>query len=185
MPFITEEIYHLLDKRSVDLCVRQAQPAQATKPAILEKGLLLKNAITGIRDVRNRQQIKPKETISLHIQTAQIDLYQSIESILGKQINSTSIQYTQEVVSNAFTTVIGKDTFYIESLQPIDTAQQKEELLKELNHLKGFLQSVEKKLSNEKFVQNAKPEVLALEQKKQSDALAKIQVIEESLTTIG
>ncbi len=185
MPFITEEIYHLLDKRSEDLCVRQAQTAQATKPAILEKGLLLKNAITGIRDVRNRQQIKPKETISLHIQTAQSDLYQSIESILGKQINSSSIQYADHSVANTFTTVIGKDTFYIESLQPINATQQKEELVKELNHLKGFLQSVEKKLSNEKFVQNAKPEVLALEQKKQSDALAKIQVIEDSLASIG
>lgn len=185
MPFITEEIYHLLNNRSEDLCTRQTQPASTTKPAILEKGTLLKNAITGIRDVRNKQQLKPKETISLHIQTAHKDLYQSIESILGKQINSSSIQYTQHSVANTFTTVIGKDTFYIESLQPINTSQQKEELVKELNHLKGFLQSVEKKLGNEKFVQNAKPEVLALEQKKQSDALAKIQVIEESLASIG
>jgi valyl-tRNA synthetase len=185
MPFITEEIYHLLHSRSEDLCVRQAQPAFATNSAILEKGSLLKNAITGIRDVRNKQQLKPKETISLHIQTAQDGLYQSIESILGKQINSSSIQYAEHPVVNTFTTVIGKDTFYIESLQPINTAQQKEELAKELNHLKGFLQSVEKKLGNEKFVQNAKPEVLALEQKKKSDALAKIQVIEDSLASIG
>jgi len=57
--------------------------------------------------------------------------------------------------------------------------------LKELNHLKGFLLSVEKKLNNEKFVQNAKPEVLALEQKKKSDAETKIRVIEESLALIG
>ena len=61
---------------------------------------------------------------------------------------------------------------------------QKDDLLKELNHLKGFLIAVEKKLGNEKFVQNAKPEVLALEQKKKADAEMKIKIIEESLALL-
>ena len=80
---------------------------------------------------------------------------------------------------------MGKDTFYIITEKPIDTSNQKSELEKELNHLQGFLLSVEKKLSNEKFVQNAKPEVLALEQKKKSDAETKIKVIEESLAKLN
>jgi valyl-tRNA synthetase len=63
----------------------------------------------------------------------------------------------------------------------IDTEAQKAQLEKDLQYFIGFLQSVEKKLSNEKFVQNAKPEVIAMEQKKQADAMAKIKTIEESL----
>jgi valyl-tRNA synthetase len=68
--------------------------------------------------------------------------------------------------------------------QAIDTASLKENLMKDLSHQQGFLASVEKKLSNEKFVQNAKPEVLAIEQKKKADALARIQTIEESLAQL-
>jgi valyl-tRNA synthetase len=89
--------------------------------------------------------------------------------------------FTNEPIANTITTVIGKDKFFIETEQPLNTSNQKDDLLKELNHLKSFLTSVEKKLGNEKFVQNAKPEVLALEQKKKSDAEMKIRVIEESL----
>jgi valyl-tRNA synthetase len=80
--------------------------------------------------------------------------------------------------------VIGKDKFYIKTEQPINTAHQKTDLLKELEHLKGFLISVEKKLGNEKFVQNAKPDVLAMEQKKKEDAETKIRIIEESLAAL-
>ena len=80
--------------------------------------------------------------------------------------------------------VIGKEKFYIAAQQPVDTGLQKEELLKELTYLKGFLESVNKKLSNERFVQNAKPEVVQLEQKKKADAEQKIKVIEESLANL-
>ncbi len=185
MPFITEEIYHLLAERNDDLCVKQFATPSTPNNQVLQNGLLLKNAISGIRDVRNKQQVKPKETIILHIQTESKTTYQSIESILAKQVNAPSISYTNEAIADAFTTIIGKDKFYVTTEQPIDSSQQKDELVKELNHLKGFLLSVEKKLSNEKFVQNAKPEVLALEQKKKSDAETKIRVIEESLALIG
>ena len=184
MPFISEEIYHLLQERKDDLCVRQLGNIDTTNITILNNGLLLKNVITGIRDIRNKQQLKPKETIVLHIQTEDEPTFKSIENILAKQVNAKTILFTKKQVANTITTVIGKDKFYIETEQPVNTENQKEDLLKELNHLKGFLISVEKKLGNEKFVQNAKPEVLALEQKKKADALAKIKVIEESLAAI-
>jgi len=77
-----------------------------------------------------------------------------------------------------------KDKFYIVANTAINTESVKENLLKDLAHQQGFLQSVEKKLSNEKFLQNAKPEVLAIEQKKKADALARIQTIEESLAQL-
>ncbi len=184
MPFVTEEIYHLLEDRSDDLCMKQYGAMIATDASILNNGILLKDVITGLRDVRNKNQIKPKETINLHIQTSNIETYQSIESILAKQVNSKSIAFTTTPVPGTITVVIGKDKFYIETEQPLNTAGQKEDLLKELNHLKGFLVAVEKKLGNDKFTQNAKPEVLAMEQKKKSDAETKIKVIEESLQSL-
>ncbi|MBC7937776.1 MAG: valine--tRNA ligase [Rhizobacter sp.] len=181
MPFVTEEIYHLLKERQDDLCVKQFAVAGKPDTTILNNALLLKEIVTGLRDVRNKQQIKPKDSIVLHIQTENITVYKSIESILSKQVNAKSISYTKNAVPGTITTVIGKDQFCIETEQPLDTGKQKDELQKELEHLKGFLISVDKKLGNEKFVANAKPEVIALEQKKKSDAETKIRVIEESL----
>ncbi len=181
MPFISEEIYHLLDERKDDLCVKQNAAIGNTNPQVLQKGILLKELITGLRDVRNKQQVKPKETIELFIDTTGKEMYQSIEAILAKQVNAKSISFTNETVAGTISCVIGKDKFYLKTEQPLNTGQQKDDLQKELDHLKGFLVSVEKKLGNEKFVQNAKPEVLALEQKKKADAETKIRVIEESL----
>lgn len=184
MPFVTEEIYHLLDERKDDLCIKQFEKNKVTQPLILEKAALLKEIISGLRDVRNKQQIKPKESIALFIDTASKELFADIENILSKQINAKSISFTNEVVTEAISCVIGKDKFYIKTEQPINTGNQKTELIKELDHLKGFLISVEKKLGNEKFVTNAKPEVLAMEQKKKADAETKIRVIEESLALL-
>jgi valyl-tRNA synthetase len=185
MPFITEEIYHLLQERKDDICELQLLPPGYSNTSILAQGDVLKEAITALRDARNKNQLKPKEEIVLHIQSAEQDTYRSIESILAKQVNAKSIAYTKEAVVSAISVVTGKDKFYIESERPVDTAAQKEELEKELVHLQGFLVSVEKKLGNERFVQNAKPEVIALERKKQSDALDKIKLIEGTLASMA
>jgi len=185
MPFVTEEIYHLLAERNGDLCVKVTVENSVTDSSILKEGALLKNIISGLRDVRNKNQIKPKEKIKLHIDTGENDVYKSIESILAKQVNSEYITYVKDAVAGTITTVIGKDKFYIETEQPLNVASQQEDLEKELTHLKGFLISVGKKLSNEKFVANAKPEVLALEQKKKADTEEKMRIIEESLKVIS
>ena len=184
MPFVTEEIYHLLEDKKDDLCVKVSDAVRPVNEKILSEGALLKNIISGIRDVRNKNQIKPKDTIKLHIQTTEVEVYKSIESILAKQINSASISFVNDAVAGTITTVIGKDKFYVETEQPLNTVSQKEDLEKELKHLQGFLATVEKKLGNEKFVANAKPEVLALEQKKKADAIEKIKIIEESLNAL-
>ncbi len=184
MPFVTEEIYHLLEERTDDLCVKQYTAAGAIDAAILQQGNLLKAVITGLRDVRNKNQVKPKEQILLHIQTADKAGYQHIENILAKQVTAKGIFYTNDAVTGTIAAAVEKDKFYIETEQPLNTGNQKESLLKDLEHQKGFLASVEKKLANEKFVANAKPEVLALEQKKKADALSRIKAIEESLAAL-
>jgi valyl-tRNA synthetase len=184
MPFVTEEIYHLLEDKKDDLCVKVTTQNTIADKNILEQGTLLKNIITGIRDVRNKNVIKPKETIKVNIQTNELVIYKSIENIFAKQINALEINYVTDAVVGTITTVIGKDKFFIETEQPLNTTSQKADLEKELAHLKGFLVSVEKKLGNEKFVANAKPEVLALEQKKKADAAEKMNIILESLKTM-
>jgi valyl-tRNA synthetase len=81
--------------------------------------------------------------------------------------------------------VVGADKFYIETEQTLDKSAQKEQLQKDLAYQKGFLLSVEKKLSNERFVQNAKPEVVEIERKKKADAEQKIKAIEESISSLS
>jgi valyl-tRNA synthetase len=183
-PFVTEEIYHQLREQQVDLCVKQFIPAKAIDNTVLQQGEVLKQTITSIRDVRVKNSIKPKDPIKLHIQSAEQNGYTAIEKILSKQINSESISYVSEAVNNSITVVVGKDKFYIETEKELDTASQKEQLLKDLEYLKGFLTSVDKKLSNERFVQNAKPEVVEVERRKKADAQEKIKAIEESLASL-
>ncbi len=181
MPFITEEIYHLLENRKDDLCVKQFGEIKSANQSILKEGELLKNVISALRDARNKNQFKPKETIRLHIDTENKSIFRPIENILIKQINAESIAYTNGVMQGAIIVAVEKDKFYIESDKKIDSALTKDDLLKDLEHQKGFLESVLKKLSNERFVANAKPEVINLEKKKQEDAEARIKTIEESL----
>ena len=181
MPFITEEIYHQLKDRTDDITIKQYSDATPTNKSTLENGLLLKEVITAIRDAKNKNHLKPKDTIRLHILTAGPKIYRAIENILLKQVHAESVSYTETAVTNSITVVIQKDKFFIETTAELNTASQKDQLQKDLGYLKGFLASVEKKLSNEKFLQNAKPEVLQAEQKKKADAEAKIKTIEESL----
>jgi valyl-tRNA synthetase len=185
MPFITEEIHHSLKTQNEDLCVKLYTPNVHVNKEVLNAGALLQNVISTLRDARNKNQIKPKDAIELHIQTANNAPYQTIQNILAKQINASSIQYTTSTIASSIVVALEKDKFYIVANQAIDTASLKENLLKDLSHQQGFLESVDKKLLNEKFVQNAKPEVLAIEQKKKADALARIQTIEESLAQLG
>lgn len=183
MPFVTEEIYHLLAERAEgdDLCIRQFEAVPAPEAAILTQGNLLKEAITALRDARNKAQLKFKESIKLFILPESEAAYRSITSILSRQVNAESIQFTAEAIPGSLTVVSGKDKYYIVTDQALDTGNQKEELLKELGYLKGFLESVNKKLGNERFVQNAKPEVIELERRKKADVEIKIKAIEESL----
>jgi valyl-tRNA synthetase len=184
MPFVTEEIYHLLESRKDDLCVRQSPSLKSADVKILKAGITLKEAITGLRDARNKSRIKLKDEIKLYIITEDPDLYKTFYHILAKQVNANTIAFNTEALGNNISVVIGKDKFFIETAGPIDNSEQREGMLKELKHLEGFLNSIDKKLTNERFMQSAKPEVIALERKKKADAEIKIRVLKESLTNL-
>lgn len=184
MPFVTEEIYHLIDNRQDDLCIKQFQKPSDVNDRAIMQGAMLQELISGIRDLRNRNQLKAKDAIVLHIDSPDESLIKPIAGILSRQVNATNVHFVKEAVQGTIQAVFGKTRVYLESEKQIDNSRQKQEMLKELEHLKGFLASVERKLGNEKFVQNARPDVVALEQKKKSDAETKIRVIEESLSIL-
>jgi valyl-tRNA synthetase len=184
MPFVTEEIYHLLDNRKDDLCVRQYPAVKSPDIKVLKAGLILKDVITGLRDARNKSRIKQKDEVKLYVITEDTELYKSFYHILAKQVNANTIAFNTEALGHNISVVIGKDKFFIETAGPIDNTEQRDGMMKELKHLEGFLLSVDKKLSNERFMQNAKPEVVALERKKRADAETKIRVIRESLANL-
>ena len=182
MPFVTEEIYHLLREQQEDLCVKQFAALEQYNATILTQGEMLKQAITAIRDARVKNNIKPKEAVSLYIQTNDDKGYKAIAGILQKQVNIDTVSFTSENIGQSISVLLGKDKLFIKPQTTLDTSSQKEQLEKDLNYFEGFLMSVEKKLNNEKFVANAKPEIVALEHHKKTDAEQKIRLLKEALS---
>lgn len=180
-PFITEEIYHLLRPQSDDLAVKQLAAAGNIDVKVLKAGELLKEVTSAVRDVRNKNNVKPKDGVILYIQSENQKAYDVILPILAKQINAEKIAYCTISQENTAVITLEKDTLYVDLKQAIDKEALKAELLKDLEYQQKFLVSVQRKLSNEKFVQNAKPEVVAIERKKEADAVARIQTIQDSL----
>jgi valyl-tRNA synthetase len=95
------------------------------------------------------------------------------------------MEFTTDKVDNAISFVIKSDEFFIPMEGAIDVEKEKAEIQKELDYTKGFLNSVMKKLDNERFVQNAPEKVIEMERKKQADAEAKIKTLEDSLANLG
>lgn len=186
LPYITEELYHTLKVRAEgdDLMVLPLPETTTADAGILKEGDKLQQLITLMRDARARQNIKPKEKISVYYNSADEGFYPRHENLLLRQVNADRLQSATEGTSGAIALVAGTDKLWLESHAEIDRDAQKAQLEKELLYQRGFLNSVLKKLGNERFVQNAKPEVVNAEQKKKEDAEAKIKTLEESLSLL-
>ena len=203
MPFITEEIWDLIKdrRREVKDRVIVAQWPNV-KPDIDKEALsdfeLMKEITMAIRNIRNKDGISPKTVIFLQVKQKKENCkkIQSYESIL-KKINhlgwdvSYDLESQKDSTSN-FNKLAFGNSFHIDGIDfeiprhgEVDVDSEKERLSKELEYNQGFLKSVLVKLSNEKFVANAKPEVIAAERKKESDALSKIKAIEEQLAVLS
>src|SRR5690606_36359628 len=112
--------------------------------SVLRSGDLLKNAITAIRDARNKNQLKPKDPIDLHIIPENENEYGSIKNILQKQVNAGEISFVNEAVANTIAVVVNKYQLFIDLKQELDTASQREQLLKDLEYYKVLLAAVMK-----------------------------------------
>ena len=142
--------------------------------------------ISQIRNARSSKGISPKDSLNLFIRANEQEAYQRFAGTIKKLCNIGELKFTEEKIENAISFVIKSDEFYLPLPEgSIDIAAEKEEIIKELEYTKGFLNSVMKKLSNEKFVSGAPEQVVANEKKKQADAEAKIKVLEEKLASLG
>ena len=105
--------------------------------------------------------------------------------MIGKLANISGVNFVNEKIQGASVFMAGTDEFFVSLADNIDVNAERERLLKEIEYLQGFLRSVESKLLNERFVQNAKPEVVENERRKQEDAQSKIRILEDSLQTLA
>lgn len=185
MPFLTEELWHddvFGERASTDCCIIAQMPeSKAVNTQLLKEIEVVKQVVSEIRNIRNTKQISPKEALNLAIKVSSDINFESYKAIIAKLANISEMSYTQDKLSGAATFLAGRDEFFVPLAGNIDTEAEKEKINKEIAYLEGFLKAVDAKLSNERFVQNAKPEVVANEQNKKADAEAKIKILKESL----
>ena len=190
MPFITEEIYHSLKERKEgdDITISKLLDARCQMSdagnSILKQGESLQKMITAIRDVRVKQNLKPKDEIELQLPVAYQNELTPILKTLQKQSFAKTVSFVSEPVDKSISFMVDKMQCSFTTEKEIDNSAQKAQLEKDLVYYQGFLQSVDKKLSNEKFVANAKPEIIEMENKKKNDALEKLRIIQESLNLL-
>jgi len=150
----------------------------------LKQGESLQKMITAIRDVRVKQNLKPKDEIELQLPVAYQNELTPILKTLQKQSFAKTVSFVSEPVEKSISFMVDKMQCSFTTEKEIDNSAQKAQLEKDLVYYQGFLQSVDKKLSNEKFVANAKPEIIEMENKKKNDALEKLRIIQESLNLL-
>ena len=189
MPFLTEELWHdeLFGTRDAKDCVIVAQypTVQAYDEQIIKEFTIVQQIISEVRNVRNSKGMSPKTSLPLAINATDIDFTTYQDSII-KLANISELTFVQEKVTGALSFLAGKNECYVKlDTENIDIEAERERITKEIAYLQGFLVSVDKKLSNERFVQNAKPEIVENERNKKVDAEAKIKILEESLVSLG
>lgn len=186
MPFITEELWHELTERSEKDCIITASwpKAKVSNQIILAEGTIAFEIITEIRNTRNTKGISPKEGLRLSVNSSDQSLINSFWPVIKKLSNLSEVSFVTGKVSNATSFIIKQTEFFIPMEGKIDTVKEREAILKDLEYQRGFMISVDKKLSNEKFVSSAPPQVIEMERKKKSDAEAKIKSLEESLSRL-
>ena len=189
MPFITEEIWHLIGERNESDCIIVASwPEQINADEqLLMNSEKVFELITQIRNFRSSKQISPKVGLKLFAKKhskngSQFEKhFAQFDGTLKKLANLNEIIFAEKSDNLYSVLITDAYEFSIQAEGAVDKDKERESLLKDLEYNKGFLKSVESKLANEKFVANAKPELIENEKKKQADALAKIKAIEEQM----
>lgn len=188
MPFLSEELWHdeLFGERDVKDCIIVAEYPKGGNidQKIIKEFTFVQQIISEVRNIRNTKQISPKIALPLAINATEIDFTNYQESII-KLANIEQLTFVQEKVTGAVSFLAGKEECYVTLEENIDVDTERERITKEIDYLKGFLISVNKKLSNERFVQNAKPEIIQNEQNKKADAESKIKILAESLASLS
>ena len=183
MPFITEELWHAVTvRREGETIMYERTPkAGPYDEGFLEDFALMQEAIIGVRGVRAQKQISPKESLKLFIEG---DFREEFIPVLKKAANlSEVVPGSAQGTSVSFIVGTVKMSIPLEGL--VNADEEKTKILAELEHQRGFLASVQKKLSNQNFVAHAPENVVAVERKKEADATARIAALEASLKSLN
>lgn len=184
MPFITEELWQALAERKAgeSIMVSEMPKEVSFSNDLIDTFEKVKEVIAGVRTIRLQKNIPNKEELSLEV----IGQYNTdFDTVISKMGNLTSINTVAEKDPTSVSFLVGTTEFSVPLGNNIDIEAELKRLNDELKYLEGFLKSVAAKLSNEKFVANAKPEIVENERKKQADAESKIKTIKESITNLS
>src|SRR5690606_21189743 len=173
MPFISEELWHdeLFGPRAEDDCCIVAEYPRGGEfdEQLLTAFSAFQQAVSEIRNLRNTKQLSPKTALPLTIHvTSDINFAQYTESI-QKIANISTVEIVTDKPSGVASFLVGKDEFFVDVAQNVDVEAERQRITKEITYLEGFLKSVDAKLANERFVMNAKPEIVANEKNKKAD----------------
>lgn len=186
MPFITEEIFHIIKERKEDesLMIKLMPSVKEIDREILDNFDLACEKISSIRQLRNEKNISLKQELELYIKETESD-YKEMDGIIAKLCNLSKIEYIKDKFEGGISLMVRT----IEMFIPIGDSINKEEELKKLNedlkYYQGFKVSVEKKLSNDKFVNSAPANIVENERKKLLDANQKIETITAQIETLN
>ncbi|MGB5665531.1 MAG: valine--tRNA ligase [Maribacter sp.] len=186
MPFLTEEVWqHIAERTPEEALIISQWPKIGKVDAHLIKNFnFASEVISGIRTIRKEKNIPMKETLELSVLNAE-NTMKEWDVVIAKLTNVSSVSYVEEAVEGALTFRVKSNEYFIPISGSVDIEAEIKKIQEELNYTRGFLQSVQKKLSNERFVSNAPEQVIAGERKKQADAEAKIETLEKSLASLG
>ena len=182
MPFLSEELWQNISERSISeaLVIAQQKKSEPFNEDKIKDFDFAKEVISGVRNYRQSKGISPRETVEVFTNVSEL----ANAEVIQKLANISEINFNQKTDKPSFTFLVGANEFSIPLSENLDLGEEKEKTEEEIKYLKGFLISVDKKLSNEKFVANAKPEVVEIERKKQKDAQDKIALLEEKLKSL-
>ncbi len=185
MPFLSEEIWQHLEKRTPEqaLIVASWPEQKSFDSAILEGFEFASDVVSGIRTIRKEKNIAFKNTIEFLVLNNESQTL-GFDAIISKLGNISNLTYTTETVENALSFRVKSNEYFIPANDTIDVAAEISKLEEELKYTEGFLKSVQKKLSNERFVSGAPEQVVASEKKKEADAIAKIETLKTSLKNL-
>ena len=183
MPFITEEVWQALADRQPgeSIMVTQQPRPEQTNDRLTADFEVVKSIVAGVRSIRLERNIPNKESLTLQVVTG--DHNEAYNPVIMKMCNvDTIVRAPKDATAASF--MVGTTEYAVPLGSTIDVAEEIRKMEEEINYLEGFLRSVMKKLGNEKFVANAKPEVVAVERKKRADAESKLALLRESVAKL-
>ena len=185
MPFLTEEIWQYIDERTPEtaLIISEYPKITSCDADFIDRFAFATEVVSGLRTIRKEKNIAFKEAIEVSVLNNENNST-DFDLVIQKLTNAASISYVSDKIDGASFRVKSNEYFVPISLENINVEEEIDKLTKELQRAEGFLKGIQKKLSNERFVNNAPEQVVALEKKKESDTLAKIETIKQSLASL-